>query len=370
MTQQSSLLIKTLEKIGTPLAIAVEEVSQRTRGDMEASNREIEDSKIIAQLLGQTVQVSLSLGGSLIQASDEADADALRLAVAAMVAPIIAHNYRQNGTVPDDHALGRITKSLEATLAFAENFNPASDQGSRISMLGEDTLIFDENQVDITVIDALVPAINAIGEFSFGLSETKLLQEVSDKLKEKAQKLNSSSDSLTELITLKSLAKIYAECHLSQVRKLSNSSDEGNVELSIDPVWQEFDTRLAMVSAVLGLSPLEVSSGGSVSPVMSTTNNEPQQSVQTPPTTAATTVQPENSASGGGPMSFFSGGDKKPDVAPSEQPTVAPSQSAEPQAEIVTASTEESVGNNSGDSSSPMSFFKPGAKKDENESVS
>ena len=372
MTQQSALLIKTLEKIGAPLAAAVEEVSQRARGDMEPAAREVEDAKIIAQLLGQTVQISLSLGGSLIQASDEAEADALRLAVAAMIAPIIAHHYRQNGIAPDDNALSRITKSLEATLAFAENFNPASDQGSRLSILGEDVLVFDTAQVDITVLDALVPVVNAIGEFSFGLSETKLLQDVSEKIKDKAVAFNGEGDKLAELTIIKSLAKIYADCHLAEVRKLSNSKNEAGAELSIDPVWTAFDTRLAMVNILLGLAPVaETVPTGSVAPAQSAPVEAP------PVTTPVAPVQPQSQPAvapaaasaptgGGGPMSFFS---NKP-AATAPEPVASAPQAAEPVQPAPTTPTTATVETQPAEASAsgnPMSFFKPDAKEGKSE---
>ena len=370
MTQQSAFLIITLEKIGVPLAAAVEEVSHRANAVLEPAAREVEDAKVMAQLLGQTIQVGLSLGSALIQASDEAEADALRLAVAAMVAPVIAHYYRHNGVVPDDVALSRITKSLEATIAFAENFNPASEHASRLSVLGVDTLVFDEAQVDITVLDALVPAINAIGAFSFGLSETKLLQDVSEKLKEKAVTLVAGGDKLAELTTLKALSKIYAECHLAEVHKLSGSNNEERTELSIDPVWAAFDTRLAMVNMVLGLAPVAETVTGAVAPAA------PIASASVEATPAVAPVQPAAPVAqalpaasvGGGPMSFFSSGDKTatpaeaaPVAAPPAQEAVA-TVSAPAAAPVVQEAPAAPVGGGG-----PMSFFKPGAKPTDEE---
>lgn len=378
MTQQSAFLITTLEKIGAPLAAAVEEVSQRVNGSMDSAAREVEDAKVMAQLLGQTIQVGLSLGGALIQASDEAEADALRLAVAAMVAPVIAHYYRHNGAVPDDAALGRMTKSLEATIAFAENFNPASEHASRLSVLGVDTLVFDEAQVDITALDALVPVLNAIGVFSFGLSETKLLQDVSEKLKGKAASLVKDGDKLSELTTLKALAKIYAQCHLAEVNKLSGSDNEERGELSIDPVWAAFDTRLAMVNMVLGLEPMEetvTNAPVSTSPQVSAPVDA---APATAPVQTAAPAAASAAPSGGGPMSFFTGGGNKeaatiPAGQPTEQAqaapvtpqtppvsTPAPAQEAKPAVPTAPATDQSQAPPES--SASPMSFFKPGAK--------
>jgi len=364
MTQQSASLIKTLEKIGAPLAAAVEDVSQRTRADMDSAAREVEDAKVMAHLLGQTVQLSLSLGGALVQATDEEKADALRLAVASMVAPIIAHYYRQNGEAPDDAALGRIQKSLEASIAFAENFNPAPGESSRLAILGEDTLIFDNAQKNITALDALVPVVKAIGEFPFGHSETKLLQDVSAKLKEKAVSMNQGGDTLSEMVLLKSLAKIYADCHLAEVQKLSqSSSDEDRGELSIDPVWQAFDTRLAMVQVLLGMTPSIQTASSDSAAAPAPVSAAPPAQAPTTPVQQATPAQAPAAGNNGNPMSFFSsGGGNVQSAAPvtpsSTQATAAPSatpsvqESAMPQSSVV-------------DNSNPMSFFRPGAKKND-----
>jgi hypothetical protein len=286
-----------------------------------------------------------------------------------MVAPVIAHYYRHNGAVPDDAALGRITKSLEATIAFAENFNPASEQASRLSILGVDTLVFDEAQVDITVLDALVPVINAIGVFSFGLSETKLLQNVSEKLREKAATLVAGGDKLSELTTLKALSKIYAECHLAEVNKLSGSNNEERSELSIDPVWAAFDTRLAMVNIVLGLAPVaETVTSGSVAPAAPIASAPfeaaPTTVAPVQPAAPVTQAAPAAAIGGGGPMSFFStGGDKTSSAAPAQQPAATTPDQAAPAA-APTIPTETSAPAAGG---SPMSFFKPGAKSAEEE---
>lgn len=364
MTQQSAFLIKTLEKIGAPLAAAVEDVSQRARGDMDVATREVEDAKVMAQLLGQTVQVSLSLGSALVQASDEEKADAQRLAVASMIAPIIAHYYRQNGEAPDDAALGRVTKSLEASIAFAENFNPTTEESARLAILGEETLIFDSAQKNITALDALVPVVKAIGEFPFGHSETKLLQDVSNKLKEKAASMNAGGDALSEMVMLKSLAKIYADCHLAEVQKLSQSNnDEERGELSIDPVWQAFDTRLAMVSVLLGMAPIEQTSASTsaVSPAP-----EPQQSAPAAQAPVAP-VQPSTAApaaaappaGGGNPMSFFSGGGAPASEPVAAAPLVTP---AQPETQPAAPAQQASAATPPAGGGNPMSFFKPGTK--------
>ncbi|MEM9468873.1 MAG: hypothetical protein AAF988_01795 [Pseudomonadota bacterium] len=400
MTQQSAFLIKTLEKIGAPLAAAVEEVSARLRHDMEAPAREVEDAKVMAQLLGQTVQVSLSLGSALVKASDEAQADALRLAVASMIAPLIAGYFRQHGQVPDDQALSRMTKSLEASVAFAENFNPDYAQGSRLSQLGEDALVFDDAQKNINALDVLVPVMKAIGEFPFGQSETKLLQDVSGKLKEKAASLNEGGDTLSEMAILKSLAKIYADCHLAEVKILSQSDNEERTELSTDPIWKAFDTRLAMVSTLLGMAPVNetVSSAGTAAPAASSAPSEAQQVAQQPAqpaapveqapvappqapvappaqeTPAAAPVAAAAPAAGGNPMSFFGA---KPDQAAAPTATPAPETPAQPAAPQAappqqpatdavpaqppaTAAPAEAP---AGQSGNPMSFFKGGNKE-------
>ena len=380
MAQNPDFAIQLLEKIGAPLAAAVESVP------LQGDNQEAEAAKLMAKMLGQTVQVSISLGGTLDLKETEQQADSTRVALAALVAPLIANFYSKNARVPEDQDLKRITKSLEAVLVFSENFSPASEEASRLTTIHHAAPLFDTTQAMLVTIQALTPVISAIAEFPFGLGETKLIQDVSDKLEKDAAEIVADggfSGKLSELLVFKALAQIYAECHLSETNRLLGAGDEERAELSIDPVWENYETKLAMVKALTGAgNETEQPAGGNVAPdpVLEEQPAEPPPAatetpvVEPQPAPSAETPPPAQPAPSsapptGGPMGFFT---KKEDSAPpptaaETPPAVPPSPPPPPVAETPPAQPPAQAEDSSppppppASSGGPMGFF---AKKD------
>ncbi len=314
MSLNSKFSIQLLEKIGAPLAAAIESA---TALDNKPEDSDVEAAKIMAQLLGQAVQISITLNSSLGLSESEEQADSTRLALAAIAAPMLGNFYKENKRVPADQDIQRIIKSLEAVLAFSDNFTPLAISQSRLTTIDHDAPLLDETQPSLIVMQTLTPVMNAIAEFPFGQSETKLIQDVAVRLRQHAAEIN-GDDKLGELMVFKSLANIYAECHRAETARLSQSNDEERGELSLDPVWEDFATRLEMVKVLAGIQ---------TSPAVSSTSSA---------------VAPQQAVGNAAP----------PAPPPLESPSVAPPQPAEavPQAAAPAAS------------SSPMGFFKPGAK--------
>jgi hypothetical protein len=348
MVQNSKFTIQLLEKIGAPLAAAIESVP------LSGEDQDLQSAKIMAQMLGQAVQVSISLNASFNIVEEEAQADSTRLALASLAAPLLADFYKQNEHVPEDPDIKRLIKSLESVVAFADNFSAAEEGKSRLTTLDHDAPLFDKTQSALVVMQAMGPVMSAIAEFSFGQSEVKLMQDIAGKLEKTAADIAKSAnlnDKLSELMVLKALAALYAECHRSETQKLANAapdSEAARAELSLGPVWEAFGVRTAMIEAVLGLennSGVTTASAVAPAPVAAVPTSEP----------VATAVPV------GGPMGFF----KKPDVAvaPAE-PIVAetPEPVSTPETPAV-ATAEEAMAPSEAPPSSPMGFFKPGVKK-------
>jgi len=246
MVQNSKFALRVLEKIGAPLAAALE--AHVPDGD----DRDVESAKLMAQMMGQAVQISIALNASLNIVENEEQADSTRLALAALSAPLIAEFYRQNGRVPEDQDVKRIIKSQEAVMAFAENFTAADEGKSRLTTIEHDAPLFDQTQMSLVILQTLTPVISAIFEFPFGQSENKLLQEVSDKLQKDADSIvaKNSNDDLGKVMVIKALAEIYAECHRSETARLASASDEKRGELSMDPACRNATTRSSRASSL------------------------------------------------------------------------------------------------------------------------
>ena len=367
MVVNPKFAIKILEKIGAPLAAAIEAVP------LKGDDTEVEAAKIMAQMMGQAVQISIALNASLnINDSDEGQADSLRLALAALAAPLLADFYRQNERVPEDQDIKRIIKAQEAVLAFAENFSAAAEEKSRLATIDHDAPLFDETQVSLAVLQSLTPVIAAIAEFPFGQSETKLLQDVAEKLKTDAAEI-AKSGKLGEVMAVKALAQLYADCHRTETQRLASASDENRGELSLDPVWDAYRTRFAMVEAVMGAEAgTGVQQGASaLAPVAETPAVSPVQeqapAAAVPP---ADNTPPAVSAPSGSPMGFFKPGANQAETpAPPAAPTAPPAQEQAPAAAASAAPADNTPpaapSENKASAANPMGFFKPGAKKED-----
>lgn len=362
MVQNSKFTIQLLEKIGAPLAVAIESVP------LSGDDQDVQSAKIMAQMLGQAVQISISLNASFNVVEEEAQADSTRLALATLAAPLLADFYKQKEQVPEDQDIKRIIKSLESVVAFADNFSAAEEGKSRLATIDHDAPLFDKTQSSLVVIQMMTPVINAVAEFSFGQSEPKLMQEIMARLEKTSSDIAKEAglnDKLSELMVLKSLASIYAECHISETQKLASASSENEdvrAELSLDPVWEAFGTRIAMVEAVMGVS----KDGGtaSVSAVA------PTSAVEAAPVAPATPAPPSPTAPAGAgpavaPMGFF----KRPDATPTSvtEAVAEPGPVATAPVEAPATPEASSETPSSSPPPSPMGFFKPGTKKTEDD---
>ena len=355
MVQSSKFAVQLLEKIGAPLAASIESVAH------EGEENDVEAAKTMAQLLGQAVQVSIALNNSLGITETEEQADSTRLALAAIAAPLLGDFYAQNGRVPEDQDIRRIVKSLEAVLAFADNFTPAAEGQSRLSTIDHKKPLFDKTQTSLVVMQALTPAIQAIAEFPFGQSENKLIQEVAAKLQSYAGEIE-GTDKLNELMVFKSLVALYAECHRAETARLSTASDEERGELSTDPIWDKFAARLEMIKVIAGAE-TQTSATATASSATPAPSQEPQAEPvsvpQTPPAPAEPPPVDNASAAPSNPMGFFKPGGEAPDPVP--MPASPPPEQPTPPDDTVSAPAPQDQESTA--PSNPMGFFKPGAKK-------
>lgn len=353
MSQNIKFTLQLLEKIGAPLAAALQSVP------LKGEDTDVQAAKLMAQMLGQAVQISISLNSAFNLMEEDAQADSTRLALASLAAPLIANFYSQNEAVPDDKDIKNLIKSMESVIAFADNFSAAEEGKSRLVTLDNSAPLFDKTQSALVVMQALTPVIIAVGEFSFGQSETKLMQDITAKLEENAAdiaKRTNLGDKLSELMIFKALCTLYGECHSVETQKLANASpdsDKNRGDLSLEPVWKNFNTKVAMIEAVMGLE----------SPAAAKTESAKAPVVETPKETPAAAP-----AATGGPMGFF----KKPDEA-ATTPKAEPAVIAEPEEveeQAAPAAESAPAAPPASPPSSPMGFFKPGAKKPDSETDS
>ncbi len=361
MTNNPTFSVQLLEKIGAPLLASIEKTL--------AGGDEEQTATIMAQLLALSVQMSTSLYNALDIKEAEDQMDSTRLALAALSAPLIAQSFERQGQAPNEENIKRMCESLEAVLTFGENFTPAPEQKSRLHTIGHDEILFDDSQPMLMTIQAMVPVINAVEEFPFGQGRRKLVQDVAAKLQsltdEMAKKNNTqngASDRVQELVIFKTLASLYASCHRAETARVSSDNNTDRDNVSLAPVWENFETKISMVEALMGFESDAVATPQDTkAPAVEAAAAESEASPQ-----QAEPEKPAASNGGGGPMGFFKKTDDNnptPDLAPAAEsaPATTPSEAAT----ATTTTTTEAPKSDANASGSPMGFFKPGAKKEE-----
>lgn len=300
MDPRTQFLLQLLQKLGAPLMAAVNAHSSEDAGGQK-------DAQVVAALLSESVKISISLSQAMNLKTDDGDADAIRVALAAMAGGLVADSYKQTGRVPNENEGRRISKALESVIVFADNFAPAAEHAQRLQTLEGAPPFFDAVQTNIYTIHALLPAIAAIEEFSFGQSDTRLIQDVSDRMAAEAKKLQTElingGNTMSELVVLQALGQIYAEAHRAETRRLRAAGDDQGTA-SLDSVWRSFDRQIAMLEVLLtSMAGGTVSSSGGTSRVKpSTSAPEAEAPAEQAP---AAPPQARPAAAGGTPMSFF-----------------------------------------------------------------
>ena len=296
MDSRTQFILQLLQKLGAPLMAAVNAHSEG----------EEKDAQTLAALLSESVKISISLSQAMNLKVSDGDSDAIRVSLATLAAGLIADSYTQHGRIPGEQESRRISKALESVIVFADNFAPAAEHSQRLQTLDGAPPFFDAVQTNIYAMHALVPAIIAISEFSFGQPVTRLIQEVSDRLGAKAKELlntlGANGTAMSELVILQALGTIYAGAHRIETERLKTS--DSTDAATIDGVWKSFDVQVSMVDVLVGSlgggtsAASGVGSGG-VKPAVAA----PAEAPPAPPAAPADATTPP--AAAGNPMAFF-----------------------------------------------------------------
>src|SRR4051812_11289662 len=116
MDPRSKFLLQILHKLGTPLMRAVN--AHPDSGDVSGQK----DAQTIAALLSETVKISISLSQAMNLKPEDGDADAIRVALAALAGNLVADSYAQQGRIPGEAEARRISSGLQSVLSFSDNF--------------------------------------------------------------------------------------------------------------------------------------------------------------------------------------------------------------------------------------------------------
>ena len=326
MTPRSAYQLQILEKVAAPLLAATE---AKQPGETRA------EAAIVAELLARSVQSGLTLAQVMDVREQGTDGESVRLALSALAASVVAGFYRHNGQVPGDADMQRQITALSAALTFADNFSPAAENTARLAALGAGDAPADETQVMIQCLHALSPVVTTIAGYSFGRSDKKMMQDVTERLVQQAaqmaQRLMPDAPlperKLAELNFLRALAPLYCEAHRAETARVMALSDSARQQaapggmLPLNPLWQDFDRHVALLD-VLGQTLLRQFAGqftgqsGGVAPAavaqpVAQAPVTPQIFAAQPPTPPP--APPPEASAPYNPMAFFKPGQARSD---------------------------------------------------------
>lgn len=330
MESRSAFLLQVLEKLASPLVASISEVAvrQMMMPDPAQPGTMRPEAEQVAGLLTKSTQLSIGLSDLIDLKLPEHEADSLRLALTSLASPLVANIYRLAGRTPTDAEIDRVMAAMSAVYNYSDNFSPAADANARMATLDQDFYPADATQISLLYMSALLPAVNSVMAYSFGLAEKKLIQDVAERLLRESKELrermfpeikDESGQSKADLAVLRMAALIYSQCHFGEMAKLMATEEQARQGLApaMTSMWQAFSLRMQMLEILAEVivpggeeKPAETKSSGSsdaVKPADKPADKpaEPQPAEAPAAVAASEPAPPPADGAKANPMSFF-----------------------------------------------------------------
>jgi hypothetical protein len=246
-------LAVALRHVGGPLLTALLEAApteQQANGEVM---RQI-NFAIFPELVESSTQLAQQLSGSI---GNGLETTKLRWGAVSVAAQLVAANYKATGQALDKHVSEPL---LEIIQALPEKFKSLTT--------GEPEAA--PNQIATfraKMLEAMIPAVGAISQYSFGRAEHGLLAEVAERLMKTADQItrslappNATPDQWRFLcwVVLRTGGQVYADSHYAESDRLLCMATEERAAYfakhgSVVPmtlVWQEFNQRMALLATL------------------------------------------------------------------------------------------------------------------------
>ncbi len=246
-------LLTTFRQVGMPLLTALNETPAGEGAEAKPATLNAEQ---FGALIDSTVTLSNELAAKLGASEDQLDAW-VRWALAGAASQIVASHYKATGQpLPADAAKNFAGIVDELQTKFKTQI-PA----------GNEPLPNTVGTFRAKMMEAMVPVVGAVAQYSFGRAEHGLLAEV-------AEKLIRAADQVTRALApagctpeqwrllcwsiLKAAGQVYTESHYAEADRLlyMNPDDRaayfaqhGQV-VPMTQVWQAFNQRMAMLATL------------------------------------------------------------------------------------------------------------------------
>jgi len=245
-------LLMAFRQLGLPLLQAASESQNKQGGDASAPL----NTEALGPLVNSTVMLSQKLAAQVGASEDQVDAW-VRWALAGAAAQVVASSYK---------ASGRLLTEDEATRIASVAIDLQSKFKAQIPA-GQENLPNTIATFRAKMLEAMVPVVGAVAQYSFGRSEHALLAEV-------AEKLVKTADQVTRALAptgatpeewrllcwhvLKAAGQVYMESHFAEADRLlympaeeraAYFAQHGQV-VPMQQVWQAFNQRMAMLATL------------------------------------------------------------------------------------------------------------------------
>ncbi len=245
-------LLMAFRQLGLPLLQAASESQNKQEGDASAPL----NTEAMGPLVDSTVMLSQKLAAQAGASEDQVDAW-VRWALAGAAAQVVASSYKASGRLLTEDEADRIASvAIDLQGKFKAEI-PA----------GQENLPNTIATFRAKMLEAMVPVVGAVAQYSFGRSEHALLAEV-------AEKLVKTADQVTRALAptgatpeewrllcwhvLKAAGQVYTESHFAEADRLlympaeeraAYFAQHGQI-VPMQQVWQAFNQRMAMLATL------------------------------------------------------------------------------------------------------------------------
>lgn len=251
--KRAELISIIMHDIGLPVIQGIVEVAQD-----RSEKKVVED---ITELLKKTIDNAEEIKSLLDLLEDEEKDVSVRLNLATLSCHIIAAYYQKNGRLPTEAELKRSVSSVDLLLTFSENYIPMERLDGVYPEHLRGLSPLSRTVANLVYLKYYVPLIDAVAEFSFGKTKTKMIQDVSEKLRHKATELthllmgmsvSEAEQKSSELLILSSLIPLYCSCHNKEKDRImaldEKTRNQEKSDDQIDNIWKIFEKRMEMLT--------------------------------------------------------------------------------------------------------------------------
>lgn len=246
-------LLLAFRQLGLPLLLAANE-AQNKQGEEPSS--EPSGIEVLGPLVDSTVGLSQKLALKVGASEDQVDAW-VRWALVGASAQVVGASYKASGRPMTDEEAEQIAS---VALDLQGKFKSQIPEG-------QETVPNTIATFRAKMLEAMVPVVGAVAQYSFGRAEHALLAEVAEKLVKTADQVTralaptGSSPEEWRLLcwhVLKAAGQVYMESHFAEADRLlympteeraAYFAEHGQI-VPMHQVWQAFNQRMAMLATL------------------------------------------------------------------------------------------------------------------------